>query len=360
MKFLRRLGIGLGIIIALCLAPVLWVEASCTAPRVASAILPVAGLANEPGYKRAEGDSYLTFPEWNIVYAYADLAGVTRQSSESAFDYLASISGFWRSLCTATVTAQSIGPVTVDQKTTNYIIALSFTAEMVIKGAYERSIGALTMASRGPERTAEDAFALRLLDDYAAFLKQTPWYQYPFGAELAGLWRETPLSGASMIRKIERRIALTLEYGAKALYAKAIGYLAGYAPADLKIKSVVAGLEDADIAADSRIVKLRDLGGGLSLIETPRYDAFSDIARGLGTRGRSFTEIAGAHRILTTIVARNDAPLDFGSARAIFSLPIQSNPGWRRIGLDSRVADLAQQIGKVEAQGAIFEHAYDY
>ena len=37
----------------------------------------------DPKYRRAEGDSYLTYPEWYIVYTYADLAGVTRQSYKS-------------------------------------------------------------------------------------------------------------------------------------------------------------------------------------------------------------------------------------------------------------------------------------
>src|SRR5262249_54014908 len=92
---------------------------------------------NIAGYRRAGGDRYLTFPERYIVYAYDDLAGVTRQSSESGFDYVESIRGFWTSLCGSTATASAIGPVTLDQRITNYIIGLSFTAEMALKGVYE-------------------------------------------------------------------------------------------------------------------------------------------------------------------------------------------------------------------------------
>ena len=73
---------------------------------------------------------------------------VTRQSSESAFDYLASVTGFWRSLCRATIAAGRVGPVTSDQKVTNYIIGLSFTAEMSIIGVYERTFGAATVWAR--------------------------------------------------------------------------------------------------------------------------------------------------------------------------------------------------------------------
>ena len=38
-------------------------------------------------YARRESDSYLSFPEWHIVYAYEDLAGVLRQGNESDFAY---------------------------------------------------------------------------------------------------------------------------------------------------------------------------------------------------------------------------------------------------------------------------------
>ena len=43
--------------------------------------------------------NYLTYPEWSIVHAYEDFAGVLRKESESDFSYLASIAGYWRNLC---------------------------------------------------------------------------------------------------------------------------------------------------------------------------------------------------------------------------------------------------------------------
>lgn len=361
----RRLRIYATVIVAVLAvtigAPVATVETRCTAAPRGGDAAPVKRFdIADTDYRRAEGDSYLTYPEWYIVHAYTDLAGVTRQASESNFHYLASIAGFWTSLCSATAVASAIGPVSADQKVTNYIIGFSFTTEMALKGAYESTIGAVTAWLRGPQRTPEDEFALRLLDAYAAFLQQTPWYEYPFGSELARFWRETPLSGGNPVRKIERRVGLSLEYAGKAAYAAAIGVLAGYDPADLRIKSVVAGLDDSDIAADPRIVKIRDLGEGASLIETPRYGEFTDILRRLGTRGRNVIEIAGNRRILCTALIPPDAHIETSGAHEIFSLPIQSRPGWRRVGLDAEVGTLAQLIGAVERQDAVFEHAYDY
>ena len=70
-------------------------------------------------------------------------------------------------------------------------------------------------------------------------------------------------------------------------------------------------------------------------------------------------EIPGNHHILTTILAPEGASIDAGAAE-LFSIPIQSQPGWRRIGLDTDVPKLTDQILAVRRQDARLEHAYDY
>lgn len=365
MKRLRRCLVRLVaalIVIAVLIAiPIVTVERSCIAtPASRPQATPVFDIT-DPAYRRAEGDSFLSYPEWYIVHAYADLAGVTERASESGFDHLASIRGFWSSLCRATDVATRIGAITADQKTTNYVIGISFTLEMGILGLYERTIGALT-ARQPTERTAEDAFNLRLLQAYAAFLQQTPWYQYPFKAELGRLWREVPFHWS--VRSVERRVSLSLQYGVKALYAAVIRYAAGYAPADLTIKSVVGGLDQADVAAEPRIRPIREVtatdGTRGRLIETPRYQALTEIIQGLGARHRTIFEIAGNHRILTTVIVPPGKTLKLADAVEIFSISIQSDPGARRLGFDTAVTSLAAQAAAVEAQGGRFEHAYDY
>ena len=44
----------------------------------------------------------------------------------------------------------------------------------------------------------------------------------------------------------------------------------------------------------------------------------------------------------------------------IFAIPIQAKPGWERIGFDTEVPMITEQIIAAERQGAVFEHAYDY
>ena len=238
----------------------------------------------DAGYARFQGDSFLTFPEWYIVHAYNDLAGVTARSSESAFDYLASIRGFWTSLCGATRQASESGPASADQKMTNYIIGFSFTAEMGLMGTYERTIGALTAWTAGGRKTAEDEFNLTLLKEYGAFLYQTPWFRFAFGAKLRQFWRETPF--VPSIRAVERRGSLSLQYAARYAYAALMRFVAGYDPADLTIRSVVGGLAAAELKTMPGVKVLREVGGanGVNgvLVETARYADFDAFVRELG------------------------------------------------------------------------------
>ncbi len=337
-------------------APILWVETSCRADQNLAAPASAYNIP-DAGYRRAEGDTFLTFPEWYIVYAYDDLAAVTREASESAFDYAGSVTGFWRSLCGATRASGRVGPASADQRTTDYIIGVSFSAEMGVIGAWERSIGALTAWLRGRERTPEDEFALSVADDYAKFLRQTPWYKYPFGPTLRRFWAQTPFGYS--LRSAERRVALSLEYGGKSLYAKAIGWLAGYSPADLTIRSVFTGLTDEDFSRLPRLKKLADLGNGATLVETPRYQDYTDILIDLARHGRDVQEIAGNKHILVTVLTPPGVETT-PSPRLLFSLPMQGRPGWRRVGLDVEVARLSQEILDAQSHDAVFEHAYDY
>ena len=239
-----------------------------------------------------------------------------------------------------------------------YIIGVSFAAEMGVKGVYELTIGRLTEWVRGNERTPEDRFALQVADDYAKFLQQTPWYAYPFGATLSRFWSEVPWREGSMVRKIERRVSLTLEYGVKALYAKALGALAGVAPAATRIRSVVRGLDESDLAADPRIQRIEARADGTVVIETPRYRELTEILGGLASRGRDAVEIAGNDDIFVTLLMPPGASAPQGEL--LITVPQRARPGWQRHGVAVKVGALAQMMRSLGASGGQFEHAYDY
>src|SRR5262249_44785236 len=153
---------------------------------------------------------------------------------------------------------------------------------------YENTLGRLFEWVRGSEPTAEDLFAAADAQLYAAFLHQTPWYQYPFAARLGAFWRETPFRGPSYLRSLERRFAFSLEYGLKSPYGAVIGYAsaATLGLADLEIKTIVQGLDVSDVADIAQIRVIRQIGPDRTLILTPRYQAYTEILVALAHKGR--------------------------------------------------------------------------
>ena len=361
-RWSRRLALALVALVVLAAVPILWIEGVCAAGRD-GIVRARAPLVADPGYARRESDSYLSFPEWHIVYAYEDLAGVLRDGGRpSRFAYWRQIAGFWRSLCRLMHVATARGPVGGDTRIMLYTIGWSFTAELAIKGLYEETVGRLFEWWRGPSLTAEDAFVAADATAYARFLHQTPWYAYPFGGRLDAFWRETPWSGPHLARKLERRAVVSGEYGVKAVYGALIGWASATAlgEADLEIHTVVAGLQPADLAAAPAIRVVRHLGGGRTLIRTPRYQVYTDLLVGLARRGVRVLEIAGNDRILMTVLLPAGPVPTPAGATELFVVPVQSGPARRRLGLDAEVEHLTETIRALEASGAVIEHVYDY
>jgi hypothetical protein len=348
----------LAAVIAIAALPVLYTEIACRSPRAAGGQAFQSAL--DPAFRRAEVNSYLTYPEWSIVHAYEDFAGVTRQGSESGFAYLSSIRHYWSSLCGITRLASSRDAIGLDYKLMLYTIGLSFAAEMGVKGIYEGSIGRITAWLRGPRRTPEDEFALAMADDYARFLRQTPWYEYPFAGKLWAFWTRTPVTLRNPIRSLERRVSLTGVMAVKIVYAKLIGLGAASMPVPLANRSIITGLDASDVAEVEGIKLVGTLGSGASVIETPRYRAFTDILRALALRHRDAVEIAGNDDVLITVLAPEAVSAQTLGGKELFSVPVQSKRGWRRIGLDVRIAELLGMIRRMRGTDVELEHVYDY
>ena len=100
----RLLQVLLVLVVAL-LAPVAWVEFACRGTPVADTYQPLL----PPEHRRPESRSLMTYPEWHIVYAYADYAEVIRTGDPHDFRFLPAIARFWSSDCTLTRAAAAQG-----------------------------------------------------------------------------------------------------------------------------------------------------------------------------------------------------------------------------------------------------------
>ncbi|PTX58073.1 hypothetical protein C8N43_2749 [Litoreibacter ponti] len=349
-RLLKWLGGALLLLIAVIAGPILYTETMCRGEQLDQA---EAQYITDPEWQRAEARTYLTYPEWHIVYAYEGYAEVLSRADPHNFPYLQAITGFWSSLCALTEKADELGPAGTDAKLTIYTIGASFTLEMAFKALYEETIGRL--ASLTSETSPQDKVEAEMAADYATFLQEVPWYKYDFDGWHAKLMA-APIEG---VRSHERRIALGLEWKAKAAYARVIAQAAGAVGADeLTMRIAIQGASPADLQTFPEItVILQD--GDTIIAEVPRYRTFTKMVERMVVPGSDarIVEIAGNDDILLSFHSRSD-PV-FPDNLDVIS--VTGRPGFHdqtRALVVMKVRDL-HTLGPALKLNAL-EHIYDY
>lgn len=337
---------------------------SLCAGLLASALLVSAdAAADKPGTeglrvpapdRRAPAQTYLTYPEWFLVFSPAEYAALVRTGGPSSFPWFAHIGQFWSAYGRMVVATRGY-PFNGQYHSMIVVIGTSTTVEYGLEGAYETLVGRLTELTARPNATPEDRLASREAQDYVDFIRVHPWYEFDFAARLKALWMQTPLRGSHPLRKWERRYLLTSEWGAKAIY----GWLIGKAtrttyetPRETTLAIV------RDLPHDMTVPGMRRLGqeGADALVELPRYQAFTTAATTLARNGARFEEIAGNRgTILVSQVVRVSEP-NPSAAHMLMRQPVLTRPGFERRVLEVPVS----QLSKLLRESGPVEHAFDY
>jgi hypothetical protein len=321
-----------------------------------------AAIGKIPEYYRPESKTYLTLPEWYIVYSTDEYAAFLQDHRSGEFPYFRAVGQYWQSYVDVCHAIQGRYPFNGDSQFTLAFIGISFTAENMLKGAYEGTIGHLTEWISSDTPTEEEVYAARVAQEYGEFLHMTPWYFFPFGEKLKSLWNETSLWGPDPLRKWERKFALTVEYGGKVLYGGFTrwGAQATYGGADVeKIYAVATGVMDDMLSNDLEVIE--KIGEQKQLIRITRFEYFSDTLPGLTDRSVQFIEIAGNDEILFTLIGPQGADYTFEHGEYLFNLPIPTQPGLARAAIKVRLADIGPFLQELKGKPDIrFEHMYDY
>ncbi|MGQ0600059.1 MAG: hypothetical protein ACT4QE_00010, partial [Anaerolineales bacterium] len=247
-----------------------------------------------------------------------------------------------------------------EDQVVNLVIGVSFSAEYLVKGLYENTVGRVTEALSSPELTEEDDYAQRVAEEYGRFMHTIPWYDFPFAERLNGLWRETGGWGPNPIRKWERKLSLTLEYGVKAVYGWVIGEStrASFVPPILITYAWVENFSEEDAEPEAKLATQFD--DGSALIGLPRYEGFSTITPRLAERGVRFLEIAGNDEIMFTVIAPREWKYDLSAGEVLLTMPILTDPDSQRLALNVPVRSLHTVLNELREREIAVEHLYDY
>lgn len=177
-----------------------------------------------------------------------------------------------------------------------------------------------------------------------------------------------PLTGPGMIRKWERRFALSGEYGFKAMYASLIGLgtSSAYEPDQLTREMVVAGWNDS-VSRDPALRKLSrvaTLDRGYALLQVTRYSPYRDALLALSAHHASVrvAEIGGNGIVTLTGLAPATwvAP---ARSSVLTAYPALDDGARRRVVLTVAARDLLDVLAAERARGAdglVVDHVYDY
>lgn len=353
-KGLLLTAAALVVAILVLVSPIAYVETFCRGDAIPAGERAV--IVADPAWQRPESRTFLTFPEWQMVYAYDDFAAVLAKGDEHDYGYLSALRDFWSSYCSLNRVAAAHGGATGETRMMIYTIGTSFNAEFLAKATYEETLGRLFAAIRGAEKTGQDRVVAGMAADYAQFLRQVPWYRYPFDQKNAELWSapvEAPMRGW------ERRLAIGAEWTAKQAYARLIGQaVAATGQDELRMRSVVAGLSRDALADIAEVTVVEERPEGV-VIETPRYAAFTGIVREIAAAGGRFVEIAGNDDIMASLIAGGTGATPPGEGTVLGRYRRQGREGERLLYL-TKVTRLAALAAPAAGSVPVLEHVYDY
>jgi hypothetical protein len=313
-----------------------------------------------PVDRRGEEQTFLTFPEWFLVFSPAEYAEFVRTHTPDEFCFWGHIGQLWSSY------GQVIHQTRTRDEPTNWgyhvmimVIGVSTTAEYAIRSGYEQLIGRVSALSGG--RTAEDDFGAQVAQEYVDFIRVRPWYEFDFTARLKRLWAQTSLSGPHLLRKLERRYALTTEYLVKAVYGKIIEKATHTAyEKPILTTSVVVRPWPACERLPSDVVLNSQPTGDEALLSLPRYQDFMAPAMALAMCGAEFKEIAGNRSVILVSALGPLGQAQPSGTAVMIRQPIITQPGKEREVLVIPVTKLASVLRGLSAQGLTLEHVFDY
>ncbi len=311
-------------------------------------------------YKRGEEQSFLGLPEWYIVFNGDEYANYLKTKSPSGFPYWQSAGEFWKLKSQVNDIIKGKYPSNMGYNVMLWVIGTSYSAELIIKGIYENTIGRITEILTSDAGTEEDRLIQKFHQQYADFVHIYPWYEFSFCDRLREFWSVSSFWGENSIRKWERKISFSLEYLVKSGYGWLIkaGTKLSYEP---EASDIYAVLNDPQSKLASlpeiKVIKSFD---SFHLVSIPRYDKFRDLAGGLADRNIKFVEIAGNRKIFLTLVSDSAGKnqFEFGEVVGISALPTDSSK--QRLLIAVGVPALSDLLLEAKKQNISVEHIFDY
>ncbi len=321
-----------------------------------------AFLGQVKNYYKGEEQTYLTMPEWYLVFNPNEYAQFLKAGNNpSDFPFFSSINEYWTLYDYVNKLTDGVYPENSEYQTMLQVIGVSTTAEYMLKGIYENTIGRFTRWTASAD-TAEDILIQNAHAAYAKLIYTEAWYKFPFYSWAKKIWSEPDFFGQNFIRKIERKLSFTTEFIFKSLYAKLIGFGAqtAYEQSDGLVTLRVNASPELISNIDPRIKILKNFGESDLVITLPRWGEFTEIMPKLAKAEIQFIQISGNDDILVTVITDKESNKNISHGKYLFSSLVISPKNKNRLAYTVKVKNLSSFINTLKPLGITLEHVYDY
>lgn len=309
--------------------------------------------------RRKADQTYLTYPEWFLVFSPEEQAEFLKTRSSTDFKYVDHLDQFWDSYDLIKKPIEGHYPYNDEYHLMIQVIGKSTDLEYGAKSWYETVIGRMTSAG---DLTEEDRFAQKFTDDYARSLHEVFWYDFDFKSRLKSLWTETNFFGPNMHRKLERKYLLTSELIFKMLYAEVIKFSAhsmyGQAPSTTAV--VVDKLTPA-MKKDTTIEVIANVRKDAIVLKIPRYTAFKSTAQRIAMQDVNFKEVCGKKSaIMISLMLKKGQHIGHDDVRLLFKQKVSTDTDAERLVLVTPISKLSEVLRHFNKKNIVVEHIYDF
>ncbi len=132
------------------------------------------GVLTPPKDIRPGDQTFLTFPEWYLVFSPEEQANYFKKHTATTFPFVSHTAQIWESYHIVSDQVSGNFPVNKGYHFMIYVIGTSASAEYLIKAWYETVAGRLTDTRE--VITEVDKFNTKFTQDYVDFIKDNNWF----------------------------------------------------------------------------------------------------------------------------------------------------------------------------------------
>jgi FAD/FMN-containing dehydrogenase len=309
------------------------------------------------GYYKDEGQSFLTVPEWYLVFnpkEYADF--LEAGSNPSDFPYYRSIDEYWKLYDRSMSLVSAAYPRNDEYTTMLDVIGVSITMEYAAKMLYENSIGRVFSWFSNGTMSDEERVIIQAQRAYSDLIYDKAWYEFSFMPWVKKVWTTSNTAESNWVRKIERMMFFTAEFSFKAGYAKLIEWAAkaSYEEPVTDIYLLVASDTTAITGLD--VVHQQ---GKKCMIKVPRWGTFTKEMLKMADRNIDIIEVAGNDEIVVSVLAQRNAKT-LNNGVLLYASDVVTTPDVKRDVYLVPVSRLLPMIREAKENDIAVEHIFDY